>query len=104
MSIFKRGRPSRQDPPDRPGLYRFIDKITGEIDYIGESGDLRSRRGQHFRSDDLLVSSDSHHFEWKAADGRSTSRTRRELEKRQIDRHQPRLNRRQGGGGRRSAR
>ena len=104
MGIFKKGRPSRQDPPDQAGIYRLIDKLTGEIDYIGETGDLRSRRGQHFRSGDLPVSPDSHHFEWKTADDRSTSRTRREHEKIQIDRHQPPLNRRRGGGGRRSGR
>lgn len=103
MGIFKKGRPSRQAPPDGPGLYRFRNKLTSVIDYIGETADLRGRKTQHLRSD-LPVSPDTHDFEWKSADGRSTSATRRAHEKMQIDRHLPPLNRRRGGGGRRSGR
>ena len=102
MSDFKRGRPSRQDPPHKPGLYRFKNKETGEIDYIGESVDLKRRTSQHLRYGD--VSRDTHHVEWQAAEDGSTSETRREHEKLKIDQHSPRMNQRRGGGGRRSER
>ena len=99
MATFKPGRWSRQDPPSKPGLYRFRNKETSEIDYQGDTNDLRRRMGEHLRSD-LEVSRDTHHFEWKQADGRSTSRTRRIQERIKIDSDKPRLNRRRGGGGR----
>ena len=102
MSIFRRGRPSRQAPPNRPGIYRFRNKLTGEVDYIGEAVDIARRIVTHLRSD-KPVSPDTHHVEWQAADGRSTSRTRREHERAKINKHKPRLNKRSGGGGRRAS-
>ena len=104
MGIFKRGRPSRQEPPRQPGIYRFRNKDTGKIDYIGESANLIRRISEQFRSKNMSVSPETHYAEWKIADGRSTSRTRRAHETREIEQHQPRLNRRRGGGGRRARR
>ena len=101
MGIFKRGRPSRQSPPSGPGLYRWVEKATGSIAYIGESNDLRRRMREHERSDKPW-SRDTHHYEWKRADGRSSSQTRREHEKAKIQKHQPRGNRNGGGGGRKA--
>lgn len=99
MNIFPRGRPSRQAPPNRPGIYRFRNKLTGKIDYIGEAVDIARRIIEHLQST-KPVSLDTHYVEWKAADGRSTSRTRRIHEQKKIDQHKPRLNKRGGGGGR----
>jgi len=42
-------------------------------------------------------------FDFMIADGRSTSRTRREHESQKIDIHNPPLNQRRGGGGRHSS-
>lgn len=39
-------------------------------------------------------------FEWKQADGRSTSKTRREHEQKKIKQHDPSLNKSKGGEGR----
>ena len=103
MGIFRRGRPNRQSPPSKPGLYRFVDKLTGTIDYIGETSDLNRRIGEHFRSS-KPISPETHHAEWQGADGRSTSRTRRQHERFKIDQANPPMNRRGGGGGRRSGR
>ena len=103
MSIFRRGRPSRQAPPNRPGIYRFRNKLTGEVDYIGEAADIARRIVIHIRSP-KPVSLDTHYVEWKAADRRSTSRTRREHERVKINKHKPRLNKRGGGGGRKASR
>ena len=103
MSIFRRGRPSRQAPPNGPGIYRFRNKLTGEIDYIGEAVDIARRIVTHLRST-KPVSLNTHHVEWQAADGRSTSRTRREHERVKINKHKPLLNKRGGGGGRKASR
>ena len=103
MGIFKRGRPSRQEPSDKPGIYFFRNKRTKKVDYVGETKNLKRRKKQHlasktFKKLDLEV----HWFESKEADGRSTSRTRRQHESSKIDRHKPRLNQRRGGGGRKA--
>lgn len=99
--MYKPGRPSRQEPPDAPGEYRWRDRETGQVDYVGETNNLHRRCLEHERSDKPF-SRDTHHFEWKQADGRSTSRTRREHEAAKIRQHQPPLNQRAGGGGRRA--
>ena len=102
MSIYKKGRPSRKDPPGKPGEYRFRSKVTGSSDYIGETSNLRRRKHQHLVSGAL--SPETHSFEWKTADGRSTSNTRRQHERSKIDQHKPAMNRRRGGGGRKAGR
>lgn len=98
MGIFKRGRPSRQEPPDKPGIYYFRNKQTNNVDYVGETENLKRRKKQHLTSRKLDL--EVHWFEFKVADGRSTSRTRRQHESLKIDRHKPRLSQRRGGGGR----
>ena len=103
IGIFKRGRPSRQEPSEKPGIYFFRNKRTKEVDYVGETKNLKRRKKQHldsktFKKLDLEV----HWFESKEADGRSTSRTRRQHESSKIDRHKPCLNQRRGGGGRKA--
>ena len=102
MGIFKRGRPSRQKPPTSPGMYTFRNRKTGERDYIGETSNLKLRVAKHLALG--AVSLVTHVVEWKLADGRSTSKTRRAHERRMIDRHDPPLNRRRGGGGRKASR
>ena len=92
MGIFKPGRPSRQNPPDKPGYYYFRNKDTGKVDYVGETVSLKLRMAQHLASKalDLTV----HWFEYKVADGESSSSTRREHESSKITKYLPRLNRR----------
>ena len=102
MGIFKQGRPSTQEPPKAPGIYRFINNESGNIDYCGETSDLRRRSHEHFRTD--MVSRDTHTFAWQEADGRSTSTTRRAHEQIKISQHNPPLNQRSGGGGRKASR
>ena len=97
-SPFGPGRPSKQDPPAAPGVYRWRNKKTREIEDIGEASDLKRRKAA--KEWDPAT----HDFEWKQANGRSTDRTRREVEKTQIDRHRPIGNTRRGGGGRRPSR
>ena len=92
-SPFRPGRPSRQQPPGAPGIYRWRDKATGQIQDIGE-GNLRARKTAR------EYPTDQYHFEWKKADGRSSADTRRAVEKKQISRHSPPGNVRRGGAGR----
>ena len=104
MSIYKPGRPNKFDPfsgkgnlpPSRPGEYRTRD-AAGELAYIGETSDLRRRMREHCSSGKLP---DGGTFEWKQADGRSTSNTRRIHEREKIGQHNPPLNRSKGGEGR----
>lgn len=99
--LYKPGRPSKQPPPEKPGEYRWINKETGEVDYYGETNNLKRRQYQHERSD-KPVSSDTHDFAWKQADARFSVDARREHERQKIEQHQPKLNQRAGGAGRKS--
>lgn len=112
MSIYKPGRPSKYDPftgkgsppPSAPGEYRIRD-AAGSIAYVGETNDLRRRMGEHLRHGKLAQEETrGGTLEWKTADGRSSSRTRRQHEQAKIARHDPPLNRSVGGEGRIAAR
>lgn len=48
--LYKPGRPSKQEPPEKPGIYRWRNKETGDIDYIGETNNLKRRENQHERT------------------------------------------------------
>lgn len=104
MSIYKPGRPSKFDPwtgrgtkpPARPGEYRIRD-TSGTISYIGETCDLGRRTREHIRSGKIESGGT---IEFKIADGRSTSATRRMHERAKILEHNPVLNRSGGGEGR----
>ncbi|MCR5432343.1 MAG: GIY-YIG nuclease family protein, partial [Lachnospiraceae bacterium] len=81
MAIYKPGRPYKYNPttgeghmpPSAPGEYRIRNR-QGAITYVGETCDLRRRLYQHMHGGKL---SDERNaggtFEWKLADGRSTS-------------------------------
>ncbi|MCL2358122.1 MAG: hypothetical protein FWC70_13380 [Defluviitaleaceae bacterium] len=65
--------------------------------YTGEINNLQRRAGEHERGGLL---GQGHSYEYKEADGRSTSRTRREYEQKRIAENDPPLNRSEGGEGR----
>ena len=96
--IFGRGRPSSQEPPTQPGNYRWVDE-AGEIVYVGETNNLRRRRGEHRRSQSE-VGSVGQRFLWQASLPDASADDRRAVERQKIASHKPRLNRRAGGGGR----
>lgn len=107
MSIYKVGRPNKYNPtsgvgkkpPMQPGEYRICDSL-GAIQYIGETNNLARRMSEHIRSGKLPVFEDCGYFiEYKIADGRSSSRTRRVHERQKIKRHNPPLNKSKGGEG-----
>jgi hypothetical protein len=105
MPAFRPGRPNEVNPwnlsrsyvPHAPGWYRFVQKGTQTVERAGEASDLARRIGDHRREGTIPRDS---YITYKIADGRSTSRTRRLTERRHIERYNPRLNRRAGGGGR----
>ena len=84
MSIYKSGRPNKYNPtlglgkkpPSKAGEYRIRDAV-GSLIYIGEACNLARRMGEHIRSGKLPTGLAGGTIEWKVADGRSTSRTRR---------------------------
>ena len=104
MSIYSSGRPMKYNPttgagtkpPARPGEYRIRDAY-GSMLYIGETDNLARRTAEHIRSGKLPSYGT---IEYQLADGRSTSRTRREHERSKIAQHRPPLNRSGGGEGR----
>lgn len=109
MSIYKSGRPSKYNPisgsgrrpPSCPGEYRIRDNAN-KIAYVGETNNLNRRMNEHIRNGKLSEGTGVS-FEWKAADRRSTSRTRRMHEQVKIKQHQPEWNRSKGGEGRLAA-
>ena len=103
MGIYSIGRPKKvfiSDGlgalPHAPGEYRHRD-ADGNITYIGETNDIKRRTQQHMRSGKLQS---DYSVEYKVADGRSSSRTRREHEQMKIKQHNPSLNKSVGGEGR----
>ena len=107
-SIYKPGRPFKytpatkrgSKPPEKPGLYRIRDG-RGRILYIGETCSLARRIREHIRAGKISMDPADHcYVEYQIADPRSTSRTRREHERKKIRRHRPLLNRSNGGEGR----
>ncbi len=108
MSIYKPGRPAKYNPetkqgscpPKAAGEYRIRDR-EGKITYVGETGNLYVRMGQHQRKGKLSNGQNAGGtFEWKQADGRSSSTTRRVHERAKIAQHKPAMNGSRGGEGR----
>ena len=104
MSIYKPGSPNKYNPftgsgvkpPSGPGEYRLRDN-EGTLCHIGETCNLNRRTNEHLRSGKLCEGGT---VEYKVADGRSSSATRREHERMKISQHNPIFNRSFGGEGR----
>lgn len=90
MAIYKPGRPNKYNPatgvgkkpPAKPGEFRMRNG-DGTITYVGETNNLARRTGELIRSGKLPIGRGcGNTIEYMVADGRSTSRTRREHEQR----------------------
>jgi len=105
MATENRGRfRSKGKIPQGPGVYRFINKKTGKNAYTGEGVNMRTRTQAHRRQGRPFANPKTHEKQWKPMDGRSTSRTRRKVERNQIKKHNPKYNKNAGGGGRNAGR
>ena len=106
MGTYSRGPFNKYDlqsgkgtkPPRKPGAYRIAEKETRGFIYEGESVSIARRMYEQKVAGKLDPT--KHVFLHKAADGRSTSSTRRAVESIHIIKHQPQVNKRNGGGGR----
>jgi hypothetical protein len=105
-SPYKSGRPFRFDPqsgqgstpPDKPGAYTIRDANKQRY-YHGETSNLAQRVKDHTLSGKVQ---DGYTVDYKVADGRSTSGSRRKVETKKINTHNPPGNQRKGGGGRKA--
>jgi hypothetical protein len=95
---YRNLRPGEK-PPAKPGAERYVSKKTGEVVYQGESSNLRVRIAKQ-KSAKMPYTRGNYQPQYKVADGRSTSKTRRQHEARKIKQKKPRFNQRAGGGGR----
>ncbi len=96
---LKDERPINHEPDHSPGIYRIRERGRDkEPVYIGETSDLATRKGTHFGINGNY-SRGTHVFLWQRADGRSTSNSRREIERELIEIYRPRDNKNSGGGG-----
>jgi len=105
MGTYKRGRYTKVRPgekiPNKPGAERWVSKKTGKVVYQGESSNIGNRIAQQKR-DKMPYTRGNYEAQYKVADGRSTSNTRRKHEKKKIAQHNPRFNKSSGGEGRRA--
>ena len=101
---LKPKRPSDRKPDHSPGIYLIRERGRDkEPVYIGETNDLATRKGTHFGINGKY-SAKSHVFIWQRADKRSTSNSRKKIERALIKIYKPRDNKNIGGGGRHAAR
>ncbi len=85
--------------PDRPGIYRFVNKVTGAVDYVGQTNNVKRRIREHKRSGNLDVA--IHNVVYGIAKANATRDALCFTERQHIKKHSPRKNKTQGGNGRR---
>jgi excinuclease UvrABC nuclease subunit len=90
---------SHIDMPNAPGIYRHVDRITGEVNYIGQTGNLRQRTYQH--THDGKFNPATQRVEYSVAYPDATRDDLCQGEVRHIAKHQPSGNSTRGGNGRR---
>lgn len=85
--------------PTKPGVYRHVNNETGEIDYVGQTNNLRKRQQEHARAGKLDTNKQSIQFATAKPD--ATKDQLCETEKAHIAKHNPSGNTTKGGNGRR---
>ena len=107
QSAISRGRMKKTDQikgsssniPQEPGMYRHVNKQTGEIEYVGQTDNLRVRQQQHARDGKLNPSTQDVHY--SIAKSSATKDDLCETEKDHIKRNKPSGNKTKGGNGKR---
>lgn len=85
--------------PSEPGMYRHRNKQTGEIEYIGQTNNLRKRQQEHAREG--RYDPRTQYVQYGIAKSGSTKDDLLQTEKNHISRHKPKGNTTAGGNGRR---
>jgi len=85
--------------PEKPGEYRHINRNTGEIEYVGQTDNLRKRQQEHARNGKL--NTENQYVAYKEAKANATKDDLLNTEKDHIKRHNPSGNKTEGGNGRR---
>lgn len=85
--------------PNKPGEYRHINKNTGEVEYVGQTNDLRKRQQEHARNGKLDTNEQK--VAYSVAKPDATKDDLLKTEKDHIKRHNPSGNTYEGGNGRR---
>lgn len=88
---------SKGQIPPGPGIYLFKNMRNGMILYVGETATLRTRINRH-RAERRPFAKWT--VFWIPFDYRSTSISRRRIERKLIKQHKPKYNQNCGGGGR----
>ncbi len=99
MHVTDRVKGSDSPIPHSPGVYRHVNKATGNVDYVGQSNDIRTRQQQHVRSGQLNTETQEVWFSTGRPD--CTKDDLCNTEKAHIGKHHPTGNKTQGGNGRR---
>jgi len=85
--------------PHSPGMYRHRNKETGDIEYVGQTNDLRTRQQQHARDGKLDTS--RQYVQYAEARPGASKDDLCHTEVAHIARHKPSGNTTKGGNGRR---
>ena len=85
--------------PQSPGIYRHIDKSTGETQYVGQTDNLRKRQQEHERTGKLDTERQYVQFSTTKPDANKNDLCSTEIN--HISRHKPSGNTMKGGNGRR---
>lgn len=88
--------------PAEPGIYRHVNKKSGEVDYVGQTDNIRKRQQEHAREGNLNPVEQQ--IVWAQARSDATRESLLQTEKDHIGRHNPSGNTYKGGNGRRGGR
>ena len=95
FSPLLRGRPSKGEPLDTPGMYRIVAIQSDRIMYIGYTGHLATRKKEHTHKcgyDKAKYYNRVHHFYWQGAkfiEPHQLEQMLRDHEAKQILKHKP---------------
>ena len=107
QSAISKGRMKKTDEikggnsniPQEAGMYRHVNKKTGEVEYVGQTDNLRVRQQQHARDGKLDTSTQDVHY--STARKGATKDDLCNTEKSHIKRNKPSGNKTIGGNGKR---
>ncbi|MEH6454297.1 MAG: GIY-YIG nuclease family protein [Psychromonas sp.] len=99
MRITNKIKGSQSKIPQKAGMYRHVDRITGEIEYVGQTNNLRVRQQQHAREGKLDIS--KHDVHYSVAKNEATKDDLCDTEKAHIKKNKPSGNKTKGGNGKR---